>query len=148
MEETIIYFNINTKQSAVFASNATVDDIYSILAAGYPEDNIEDWVVKNPAISAMADTWIGTLLDSAAKSIGYESAITAITFTNSKIAKYAEEARYILNYRDALWSKYETLDPMTEMSEDEFIQLMPSFKTFLPEPPALAPAEDEVSSAS
>ena len=147
MEKTIIYANIATNQAAVFDSNMSVNEIYDILKAAYPEDNIEDWVVKNPTILSMVDVWIGALLNDAAKSIGYESAVSAISYTDSNISKYAAEARRILYYRDALWNKYETLDSAEEMSEDEFIQLMPSFKTFLLEPTAtsdVASAEENV----
>jgi hypothetical protein len=61
---------------------------------------------KPPALESFSDAYIGSLqqvMDSTARSRGYDDIKSAITYLQSSIPKFAAEANAMCGWRDAVW---------------------------------------------
>ncbi|WP_051320401.1 hypothetical protein [Cupriavidus sp. amp6] len=92
---------------------------------------------KPPAPESIADAYIGALqqvMDSTARSRGYDDIKSAITYLQSSIPKFAAEANSMCAWRDAVW-RYglneiayvqSAFKPLPSL--EEFVSAMPSIE--------------------
>lgn len=55
---------------------------------------------------------VQALIDEYANSMGYSSAVSAISYVNSSNQKYRDEAKAVIDYRDFLWAWAERMQEM------------------------------------
>jgi hypothetical protein len=72
------------------------------------------------------DAIVQEMLEKAAKSWGYDSLLSAISYINSTNKKYKSEAKSLISWRDSCWEKaYIIKSENLLISADDFLLMLP-----------------------
>lgn len=102
-----------------------------VIGFDMPESEVSKLIAKKTIeeVRSQLDSRVSELIESTAKSLGYDSMISAASYVTSTIPQYKKEAKALVAWRDSVWTAWYAT--RTSSDESELMTALDELPKFL-----------------